>query len=223
MITTFQGEWVDTDGCAYVAQLQHIRDHTGRQTPLPYSRNLCELEDVICAYALDAVTRVRSRQEREYAELADHYAKYVAAFQAMTGDRPRILCVGDSDGSFGAGVEMAGCVAVTATDCPTEWTRGIVQGIHANGATHELATVKRIAHQLQRHSNAFRRWDTLLQLVVHGLNCVEVNQLGCTPFFALFGRDPVGLAELSWPDLEHLDVDGNDFITGLADKLRLTD
>ena len=52
------------------------------------------------------------------------------------------------------------------------------------------------------------------------MNCVEVNQLGCTPFFALFGRDPVGLAELSWPDLEHLDVDGNDFITGLADKLR---
>ena len=64
----------------------------------------------------------------------------------------------------------------------------------ANGVSE--AMVKRISSMLQKHSNAFRRWDSLLQLVVHGLNTTEVNQMGCSPFYAVFGRDSVGIAEL---------------------------
>ncbi|NCG05890.1 MAG: DDE-type integrase/transposase/recombinase, partial [Gammaproteobacteria bacterium] len=82
------------------------------------------------------------------------------------------------------------------------------------------AMVKRVSNQLYRHSNALRRWDKHLQPLVHGLNCVEVNHMGCSPFYALFGRDPVGLAELAWPDIERLDVDGNDFVSSLASRLR---
>ena len=82
------------------------------------------------------------------------------------------------------------------------------------------AMVKSISHALQRNGNALRSWDTMLQLVVHGINCTETNHLGVTPFYALFGRDPVGLAELEWPDLQRLDSDGDTFVTDLATRIR---
>ena len=88
----------------------------------------------------------------------------------------------------------------------------------SNGSAE--AVVKRVSSQLQRHSNAFRRWDVLLPLVVHGLNCNEVNHLGCTPFYAVFGRDAVGISELSLDNVPRLDTDGSDFVHDLAGKLR---
>ena len=88
----------------------------------------------------------------------------------------------------------------------------------ANGTSE--AMVKRISYALQRHSNALRRWDAPLSMLVHGLNTVEVNELGETPFYSVFGRDAVGIAELAWPDLQKLDVDGSDFVRSLAALLR---
>ena len=82
------------------------------------------------------------------------------------------------------------------------------------------AMVKSISNALQRNGNALRSWDTMLQLVVHGINCTETNHLGMTPFHALFGRDPVGLAELEWPDLQRLDTDGDTFVSDLAARIR---
>ena len=80
--------------------------------------------------------------------------------------------------------------------------------------------VKSISNALQRNGNALRSWDRMLQLVVHGINTTETNHLGMTPFFALFGRDAVGLAELEWPDIERLDVDGDAFVSNLASDIR---
>ena len=60
----------------------------------------------------------------------------------------------------------------------------------------------------------------MLQLVVHGINCTETNHLGMSPFFAVFGRDPVGLAELEWPEIQRLDTDGDTFVRTLADNIR---
>jgi len=88
----------------------------------------------------------------------------------------------------------------------------------ANGSAE--AVVKKVANQLQRHGNAMRAWDRYLQLVVHGINCTAVNAFGMTPFYTLFGRDPVGLAELEWPDLQRLDVDGSTFVSELATNIR---
>ena len=82
------------------------------------------------------------------------------------------------------------------------------------------AMVKRISNMLQRHGNAMRAWDRYLQLVVHGLNATPIAALGATPFFALFGRDPVGIAELEWPELQRLDVDGDEFVKSLASNIR---
>ena len=88
----------------------------------------------------------------------------------------------------------------------------------SNGSAE--AIVKSVSQALQRHGNAMRSWDRMLQMVVHGLNCTETAHLGMSPYFALFGRDPVGVAELEWPELQRLDVDGDGFVKDLATQLR---
>ena len=88
----------------------------------------------------------------------------------------------------------------------------------SNGSAESV--VKKISQGLYRHCDALRDWDRKLQLVVHGFNCSEHPSTGVSPFFALFGRDPVGLAELDWPDLERLDTDGDTFVSSLAGEIR---
>ena len=59
----------------------------------------------------------------------------------------------------------------------------------------------------------FNSWCT-------GSTALSRPSTGVSPFFALFGRDPVGLAELDWPDLERLDTDGDTFVSSLAGEIR---
>jgi hypothetical protein len=88
----------------------------------------------------------------------------------------------------------------------------------SNGSAE--AVVKKVSNALQRHGNAMRDWDRLLPLVVHGMNAADHPAIGVSPFYALFGREPVGPAELEWPDLQRLDVDGDEFIKSLGANLR---
>ena len=66
------------------------------------------LEQQICAQFLDPITAIRTPHDRDFAELVDHYSRYIAAFHAAEGCQPCVLCIGSSASSFGTGAEMVG-------------------------------------------------------------------------------------------------------------------
>ena len=88
----------------------------------------------------------------------------------------------------------------------------------ANGPAE--ATVKRIGDLLSKHARAHKNWHLVIQWVPFALNCHVHTLSGVSPYFAVFGRQP-----LTVPDLEvlphlRLDYDGSSFVTSLSDRLR---
>ena len=83
------------------------------------------------------------------------------------------------------------------------------------------ATVKRVAALLVRHCQELSEWHKMVPMISHALNCTVHSGTLQSPFFALFGRRPICIPELEDTQLRRTDVDGEEFVTSLAGRLRL--
>jgi hypothetical protein len=83
------------------------------------------------------------------------------------------------------------------------------------------ATVKRVAALLVRHCQELSEWHKMVPMISHALNCTVHSGTLQSPFFALFGRRPICIPELEDTQLRRTDVDGEEFVTSLAERLRL--
>ena len=82
------------------------------------------------------------------------------------------------------------------------------------------ATVKRVAALLVRHCQELSEWHKMVPMISHALNCTVHSGTLQSPFFALFGRKPICIPELEDTQLRRTDVDGEEFVTSLAGRLR---
>lgn len=80
----------------------------------------------------------------------------------------------------------------------------------ANGMAE--AAVKRVKNLLNRHTVLMRNWHQSLSLLQFALNSVVHTSTGVSPYFALFGRDPVSMAEMEFPELEFTETTGESFV-----------
>ena len=88
----------------------------------------------------------------------------------------------------------------------------------ANGMAE--AAVKRVKNLLNRHTVLMRNWHQSLSLLQFALNSVIHTSTGVSPYFALFGRDPVSMAEMEFPELEFTETTGDSFVADRAHTMK---
>ena len=87
----------------------------------------------------------------------------------------------------------------------------------ANGVAE--SSVKRIKLLLDRHCQGHRNWHTLVPVLQLRLNADVHSGIGVSPYVAVFGREPVGLAQLEDPSLYPETSDGDGFLHELRARL----
>ena len=87
----------------------------------------------------------------------------------------------------------------------------------ANGTAESC--VKRIKHLLDRHTIGYEGWTRQLPLAQYLLNTTIHSGHKCTPYYALFGREPYMLQHLENPSLLPEYGPSDDFISTLKPRL----
>ena len=88
----------------------------------------------------------------------------------------------------------------------------------ANGKAE--SSVKRIQELLIKHCCLLDNWAETLPMVCFALNCVTHSGTGVSPFFALFGREPIMIPELEDPTGYRATYAGPEFLRNLVTELR---
>ena len=91
---------------------------------------------------------------------------------------------------------------------------------NASGNGVAESAVKRIKTLLDRHTIDYHEWHRLLPHAQLMLNTTTSSALGgMSPFAALFGYEPFGLAELENPELLPADGEGEEFLVGVRARM----
>ena len=87
----------------------------------------------------------------------------------------------------------------------------------SNGAAEQ--TVSRVSTLLARHCRKLAEWHKSVPMVCHALNCSVHSGTFMSPFFAVFGRHPIGIPELEEPSLNSQSTSGSEFVTSLSQRM----
>ena len=96
-------------------------------------------------------------------------------------------------------------------------TKVLANNPQSNGKAEQ--TVARISTLLGRHCRKMAEWHKSVPMVCHALNCSVHSGTFMSPFFALFGRHPIGIPELEEPSLNVNTTSGHEFVTSLSHRM----
>ena len=88
----------------------------------------------------------------------------------------------------------------------------------ANGKAE--STVKRVQELLIKHCRLLDNWAETLPMVCFALNCTKHSSTDHSPFYTLYGREPVLIPEMEDPSGYRVTYSGPEFLRNLVHELR---